>query len=100
MPIKAMWNDTVIAETEDYKIVEGRYYFPPESIKHEYLHKNGNKYVCRWKGTADYYDVSVNNKVTKDAAWIFHEPDTEAEGIRDYVSFWNGVDIIKYDAGV
>ena len=97
MPIKAIWNNIVLAQTDNFKIVEGRYYFPPESIKKEYLSKSGNKYVCRWKGTADYYNITVEDKTNNDAAWAFHEPDKEIEGIRGFFSFWNGVDIVKDD---
>jgi uncharacterized protein (DUF427 family) len=31
--VKAIFNSTVIAETEDYEVVEGNVYFPPSSIK-------------------------------------------------------------------
>jgi len=30
--VKAVWNDTVIAETEETEIVEGNHYFLPESL--------------------------------------------------------------------
>lgn len=97
MPLQAIWNNTIIAHSADYKILEGQYYFPPESIRKEHLQKNGNQYMCRWKGTADYYDVVVDEKVNKDAAWTYPHPDAEAKGIQGYFSFWNGVDIIKTD---
>ena len=30
---KAMWNDHVIAESDNTVVVEGNHYFPPESVK-------------------------------------------------------------------
>ena len=37
--MKAVWNDTVIAESDETVVVEGNHYFPPNSIKSEYFHK-------------------------------------------------------------
>ena len=37
--MKAVWNDTVIAESNDAVIVEGNHYFPFDSIKEEYFQK-------------------------------------------------------------
>ena len=33
--MKAVWNDAVIAESNDTVVVEGNHYFPPESSKSE-----------------------------------------------------------------
>jgi len=35
--VKAMWNDVVIAEAAETDVVEGNHYFPPESVRREYL---------------------------------------------------------------
>lgn len=35
--VKALFNGTVVAETEDYEVVEGNIYFPSESNKGEYF---------------------------------------------------------------
>lgn len=34
---KAIWNGTVLAESDKYEMVEGNIYFPPEAVKWEYL---------------------------------------------------------------
>ncbi len=36
--MKAVWNDTVIAESDDTVVVEGNHYFPSSSLKNEYFH--------------------------------------------------------------
>ena len=97
MPIQAIWNDTVIAETSDYKIVEGHYYFPPESVKSEHLQKNGGQYTSRWKGVADYYDVVIGDKINKEAALVYANPDKEIMGIKNHFFFCKDVEIIKID---
>ncbi|MCP5119063.1 MAG: DUF427 domain-containing protein, partial [bacterium] len=34
---KAIWENTVIAESDDTVVVEGNHYFPPEAIRKEYF---------------------------------------------------------------
>jgi uncharacterized protein (DUF427 family) len=53
--MKAVWNDTVIAESDETVVVEGNHYFPPDSIKSEYFHKTETSTSCPWKGMASYY---------------------------------------------
>jgi uncharacterized protein (DUF427 family) len=43
--------------------------FPEGSIKKEYFKPNDSTTVCGWKGTASYYDIEVNGKTNKGAAW-------------------------------
>jgi uncharacterized protein (DUF427 family) len=35
----------------------------------------------------------VDGKTNEDAAWYYPEPSTAAAYIKDYVAFWNGVDV-------
>ena len=58
--MKAVWNDTVIAESDDTVVVEGNHYFPSNSIKNEYFHKTETSTSCPWKGVASYYSVTVS----------------------------------------
>jgi uncharacterized protein (DUF427 family) len=90
---KAIWNDSVIAESDDCKVVEGNYYFPPEAVKSEHIQKSATTTVCSWKGTASYYDVKVNGEVNKDAAWYYPETKDAAKDIKGYIAFWKGVKI-------
>ena len=84
---KAIWNDVTLAESEKYEMVEGNVYFPPESVKKEYLRESGTDYECPWKGHADYYDIVVGNNVNKDAAWFYPEPKPAAKQIKEHVAF-------------
>ena len=63
--MKAIWNDVVIAESNDTVIVEGNHYFPINSIKSEYFKKTDLTTFCGWKGMANYYSVTVNGKINK-----------------------------------
>jgi len=67
--VKALFNGTVVAETEDYEVVEGNIYFPSESIKREYFSDSGLHTNCPWKGLARYYSVKVDGQEARDVAW-------------------------------
>ena len=93
--MKAIWNSKVIAESEDTKIVEGNHYFPADSIKKEFFNPSDTHTVCHWKGTASYFNIEVEGSQNKDAAWYYPEPSGLAEGIKDHVAFWKGVEVVK-----
>jgi uncharacterized protein (DUF427 family) len=89
--MKATWNDTVLAESDDTVVVEGNHYFPAGALRREYLRPSNHRTVCPWKGTASYYDVVVGDAVNANAAWYYPEPKPEAAQIAGRVAFWNGV---------
>ena len=91
--VKAIWNGVVLAESDQTVIVEGNHYFPPDSIRREYLKDSASHTTCVWKGKASYYDVEVEGKVNHDAAWYYPETSALARRIENYVSFWHGVTI-------
>ena len=91
--MQAMWNDVVIAKSDDTVKVEGNYYFPHDSIIQEYFKKTELTTVCGWKGKANYYSVDVNGKINKDCAWYYAEPNDAALKIKGMVAFWNGIKI-------
>lgn len=90
---KAIWNGTVLAESDQTEVVEGNHYFPPESIHREYFQASDHHTVCGWKGTASYYDIVVNGKTNAQAAWYYPAPKPEAANIKDHIAFWKGVDV-------
>ncbi|MBI4094860.1 MAG: DUF427 domain-containing protein [Candidatus Liptonbacteria bacterium] len=92
--MKAIWKNTIIAESEKTVVVEKNHYFPPDSVKMEYLTKSGNTYTCAWKGVCDYYDITVGKDVNKDAAWMYPTPTEPAKEIKGHFAFSHGVEII------
>ncbi len=92
--LKAVWNETVIAQTERFETVEGNRYFPPESLAMEYFRPSATHTVCPWKGEASYYDIVVDGQVNADAAWYYPLTKPAAANIAGYVAFWHGVRII------
>ncbi|MEB3225258.1 MAG: DUF427 domain-containing protein [Synechococcus sp.] len=91
--VKATWNGTVIAESDQCEVVEGNYYFPPNAIKPEYFKPSDTHTICSWKGQASYYTLIVDGAENKDAAWYYPEPKAKAAQIKGYVAFWRGVKV-------
>lgn len=91
--VKATWEGTVLAESNDCVVVEGNQYFPPDTIKKEYFKPSQHTSVCPWKGTAHYYDVVVNGRTNANAAWYYPQPFAAAAEIKDRVAFWKGVKV-------
>lgn len=92
--MKAVWNGVVIAESTKTVAVEGNHYFPPESIKRQYLVPSGTQSICPWKGMAYYQTVVVEGKENKDAAWYYPQPKDAASEIKDHIAFWKGIKIV------
>jgi uncharacterized protein (DUF427 family) len=91
--VKATWNGTVIAESDDTVVVENNHYFPAASVKPEYLKDSGYSTVCPWKGTASYKTLLVDGKENPDAAWCYPTPKDKAAQIKDHYAFWRGVTV-------
>ena len=91
--MKAIWKNTVIAESDDTVMVEGNHYFPEASVKREYISFSNHKTSCAWKGQASYYAINVNGDVNADAAWYYAEPKEAAANIKGRVAFWKGVQV-------
>lgn len=93
--VQATWQNTVIAESADTRVVEGNHYFPPDSVKQEYLRGSSHTSVCGWKGTAQYYSLDVAGHVNENAAWYYPEPKPAAVEIRGRIAFWKGVTVAE-----
>ncbi len=92
--MKAIWNETVLAESDHTVLVEGNHYFPAESLKREHFQPSARTSVCSWKGTANYYSIVINGQENKDAAWYYADPKSAADNIRGRVAFWRGVQVV------
>jgi uncharacterized protein (DUF427 family) len=98
--MKAIWNDKVIAEADkdDLIYIEQNWYFPPESVKQEFLKKSPTPYTCPWKGVCQYFNVGEGDTWSEDNAWSYPEPKDSAIDIvkkdfTNYVAFWRDVQL-------
>ena len=92
--MRAIWNDTVLAESDDTVVVEGNHYFPAEALRREHFRDSDAHTICPWKGTASYYDVKVGEEVNPGAAWYYPTPKDAAKQIAGRVAFWKGVRVV------
>ncbi len=91
--MKAVWNNTVVAESDDTVVVEGNHYFPVDALKREYVTFSNHKTMCAWKGQASYYSLIVDGELNPDAVWYYPDPKPEAQMVKDRVAFWKGVQV-------
>ena len=91
--MKAMWNDTVIAESDDIVTVEGNAYFPESALNKALIKPSAYTTVCGWKGTANYYSLDVGGKTNDNAVWYYADPKPAAAEIKGRVAFWKGVKV-------
>lgn len=92
--MKAVWNNVTLAESQATIVVEGNHYFPPGSVREEFLKQSDTHTTCPWKGKASYYHIVIGANRNPDAAWYYPGPKEAAAQIRDYVAFWNGVEVV------
>jgi uncharacterized protein (DUF427 family) len=92
--MRAIWNDTVIAESSDTVVVEGNHYFPLASLARAHVVDSRTHTVCPWKGTASYFTLVVDGKENPDAAWYYPTPSPAAAAVADRVAFWRGVKVV------
>ncbi|HEY9636036.1 MAG TPA: DUF427 domain-containing protein [Coleofasciculaceae cyanobacterium] len=90
---RAIWNGTVLAESDKCEVVEGNQYFPPEAINKQYFKDSNTHTTCPWKGIASYYTIEVDGKENKDAAWYYPTAKDAAKNIEGYIAFWKGVKV-------
>ena len=93
--MKAIWENSVLAESENTIVIEGNHYFPPASIRREYLTPSDTRTTCHWKGIASYYHIQVGEKINADAAWTYAEPKDAVKAIKDFVAFWRDVNVTR-----
>lgn len=89
--MRAVWNDTVIAESDATVIVEGNHYFPPESVRWDLLEPTSTQTTCPWKGQAHYWSVSGAGTDGIDVVWAYPEPKSAAQEITGHAAFGAGV---------
>ena len=91
--MRAIWNDTVIAESDDTVVVEGNHYFPRSSVREDLLQDSDTTSFCPWKGKASYQSLVVDGEVNRDAMWFYPKPFPAAKKVTDRVAFWKGVTV-------
>jgi uncharacterized protein (DUF427 family) len=93
--IRVIFNGMTVAETERaVRMLETShppvYYIPPDDVQQQFLSRSLHQSYCEFKGIATYYTLNVEEKVSKNAAWSYHNPSADYDSIRDYLAFYPG----------
>jgi uncharacterized protein (DUF427 family) len=93
--MKAIWNGTTVAESDDTVVIEGNHYFPAASLHQDCVLSSNHRSMCSWKGEARYLSLFVNGEVNTDAVWFYPDPKEAAAEIKGRVAFWKGVRVTE-----
>lgn len=85
--MRATWNGTVIAESDQTVVVEGNHYFPAESVNWALLKESTKSTICLWKGQARYWSLDAAGPTGEDVAWSYRDPSAAAAQITGHVAF-------------
>ena len=58
--MKAIFNGSVVAESNDIVFVDGNPYFPREAMQVQYFRDSRHTTVCGWKGKARYWEIGIS----------------------------------------
>lgn len=91
--VRVVFNGVVIAETTNAKRVletshPPGYYLPPEDVRMDLLTRTRQQTVCEFKGSAVYWTIRVDGRVSENAAWSYPNPNSGFESIRDHLAFY------------
>ncbi|ABD56532.1 DUF427 domain-containing protein [Jannaschia sp. CCS1] len=92
-PLRAIFNGVPVADTDTgLRVLETHhaptYYIPPADILTSALVPVGFETFCEWKGRAVYFDLVVNGRRARRAAWSYPAPTARFEGLRDHIAFY------------
>ena len=88
--MRAIFNGTVLADSDDIVMVDGNPYFPRAAMVEDFFRDSVHTTVCGWKGSARYWDVVVGDQVISNAVWAYDNPKPDAESIRERFAFYRG----------
>lgn len=72
-----------------------RYYLPKTDVRMDLLTPSDRRTGCPYKGTAEYYDLTVDGERHEELVWWYRSPLPESAGIEGRVCFYDErVDLI------
>lgn len=66
------------------------YYLPMDDIQMALLVPTARETFCEWKGRAAYFDIVMNGRRARNAAWTYPAPTARFAALKDTVSFYAG----------
>lgn len=91
--MKAIWHDTILAESNNTKLIDDTHYFPPDSLNSEFFQLSDRHSTTPGKGKASYFHIQVGENKNTDAAWFYPHPEGDAQQIKNHIAFGQGVEV-------
>lgn len=91
--MKAIWNQEIIAEANRTLVVEGKHYFPQDTVHLEYLSSSDIYEESSSKEMARHFDLEVSGKDLLNAVWYYPTPREGSILVSGYMAFTDKVQI-------
>ena len=92
--MKAILNGHQIAVSDDIVETGGYHYFPPGSVRTEWLVKSAKTdHDLECPHGVQFYDVVLDGKRHPRAAWSYESPRPELRAIAGRFGFWGDVEV-------
>lgn len=83
----------IVAETAaGWRVLETShppvYYFPPDSVRREFIVPSPGRSFCEWKGEARYVSLDVRGSRSEAAGWFYPAPTLGFEALKDCIAFY------------
>jgi uncharacterized protein (DUF427 family) len=66
------------------------YYVPRDDVAAGTLEPSSRRSFCEFKGAASYWDLTVGDRRSVDAAWSYEDPSPGFEQLRGMIAFYPG----------
>ena len=92
--MKATWRGHVIAESDQTIEIDGYQYFPPASVRMEYLRPAPKTAADdRCPHHVQFFNLTDGTHSSERAAWAYQAPRASYARVVHWVGFWNDVEL-------
>jgi uncharacterized protein (DUF427 family) len=92
--MKALWHGQLIAQSEQTVELHGYRYFPPESVRMEFLRVAPRTEADhRCPHGVRFFDISDGIHSSARAAWAYEAPRSSHAHIAHWIGFWHEVEL-------
>jgi uncharacterized protein (DUF427 family) len=92
--MKARWNGTTVAESDETRSVGGYHYFPRNAVRMESLRpapKTPRDLEC--PHGVQFYDLVEDGARSERAAWSYEAPQPAMQPVDHWIGFWGDVTV-------
>lgn len=91
--LRVVFADVPVAQSEQgWRVLETHhaptYYIPPDDVLAASLVPSARQTFCEWKGRAEYFDLVINGRRARNAAWCYPAPSARFAAIKDHLAFY------------